>query len=268
MHNCENVTIERVQIVSLWCISNYGIDIDCCRHIVINDCVINSYDDAVVLKSTKNIPAYDINISNCNINSQWAAFKIGTESVGDIKDVKFKNIAGEWANGCIVKMVPTDGGSIKNIEISDVCFGQSIGLIFIANGERKWSYYKGETSEKFSTIEDVKLKRISIKQAIETKLPNPFIKGCVFISGTKKHKIKNVIIEDCEFAVSGGEEKVEKSGKRFEVEELKKQYPEYYALGVPPAYGAYLRHIDSVILRNVKFNLKKPAFLKKKKTEE
>lgn len=258
LHNCENVTIERVQIVSLWCINNYGIDIDCCRHVTINDCVINTYDDAVVLKSTKNISAYDINVSNCNINSQWAAFKIGTESVGDISDVCVKNIVGEWANGCIVKIVPTDGGSVRNVQVSDVSFGQSIGLVFVANGERNWSYYKGETSEKFSTIQDVQLKRIKVKHAIETKLPNPFIKGCVFISGTKRRKIKNVLIEDCEFAVSGGEEKEENIGKGIRVEELKEQYPEYYTLGVTPAYGAYLRHVDKAVLSNVKFNLQKP----------
>ncbi len=45
-----------------------------------------------------------------------------------------------------------------------------------------------------------------------------------------------------------------------DVPEQVDKYPEFSMFGELPAYGLYLRHVDGIILRNVRFTLAAPDF--------
>lgn len=251
--NCENVKITNINIVSKWCGNNDGIDIDGCRDVYVSNCTIDSGDDALVIKNTKNIECKNIVIENCKINTGWAAFKIGTESVGDFKNIVFKNNTVVRANGCAFKIVPTDGGCVDNVLISDIEVLNATGPIFIANGERKKTYYADSVNNNLSKISDVTIRNVKCNVYIGgTEVDSMKGKGVVFASGTERNKIKNLTIENCEFRMPGGEN----YDGEYYVSELTDQYPEYYALGVTPAYGAFMRHIDGLKIENVKYDLK------------
>lgn len=253
LHNCENVEIEGLNIVSKWCLNNDGIDLDCCRNVRVNGCTIDTGDDGIAIKGTKNIETRNIIIENCQIQSDWSAFKIGTESVGNFQDITFRNNVIKKALGCAIKIVPTDGGSVKNVCIKDVVAENVTGPIFIANGERMRTYYPNEARDEFGSIQDITIENFKADVVTEGSLPVcQTNKGAVIVTGTQKNAIENVSITDCEFLMPGGV----RENLDFFVEELGNGYPEYYVLGTVPACGAYFRHIRGLTVKNVKFGLK------------
>ena len=157
------------------------------------------------------------------------------------------------ALGCAIKIVPTDGGSIKNVCIKDVVAENVTGPIFIANGERMRTYYPNESRDGFGRIQDITIQNFKADVIIGGTLPVCSTnKGAVIVTGTQKNAIKNVSITDCEFLMPGGV----KESLDFFVDELGNGYPEYYVLGTVPACGAYLRHIRGLTVKNVKFDFK------------
>ena len=247
-HNCEDVEVDGVKIDSKCSYNNDGIDIDCCRNVTVKNCDIDSGDDSVVLKSTKNIASENIRIENCRLKTHWAAFKIGTESVGDFNNITFCNNVIVSSEGCALKIVPTDGSNVTNVLIENIDILNATGPVFIANGERMRTYYAGESRSEYSTISSVTLRNIRANVYIKEESPFFLAKGCVLITGTKKNKIKGIRIEDSVFNMPGGV-----MGTQFTLAELGAGYPEYYALGTAPAYGAYIRHVDDCVFANVEF---------------
>ena len=74
-----------------------GIDIDCCQHVTVSDCIINSGDDSITircagkrLKNSRNVSEY-ITISNCVLHSAICAFRFGV-GIGNIRHVRISNI--------------------------------------------------------------------------------------------------------------------------------------------------------------------------------
>ena len=253
LHNCENVTIEDVEIISKCNGNNDGIDIDCCRNVLVRNCVIDSGDDAVVLKSTKNILSENIQIENCILSSRWAGFKIGTESVGDFRDIRFCHNKILNSSGCAIKIVPVDGSVVEKILISDVTVFAGTGPIFIANGHRMRTYFPGESREQPGYIKDVTIENVTANVYINPEEIINIGKGVVLATGTKEKPIGSFTLRNCFFAMPGGSRE---SSEQYPLAELTTQYPEFYTLGTAPAWGAYLRNIETVTLENVVFHRK------------
>lgn len=253
LHNCENVTIENVEIISKCNGNNDGIDIDCCRNVLVRNCVIDSGDDAVVLKSTKNILSENIRIEHCILSSRWAGFKIGTESVGDFRDIQFCHNKILNSAGCAIKIVPVDGSVVEKVLVSDVTVFAGTGPIFIANGCRMRTYYPGEGREKPGCIKDVTIENVTANVYISEEEIINIGKGVVLATGTKENPIGQLTLRNCFFAMPGG---CGESGEQFVLEELTTQYPEFYTLGTASVWGAFLRNIDTVVLDNVQFHAK------------
>lgn len=255
LQNCHNVIIKNVQIISDCNSNNDGIDVDCCTDVTIDGCYIENGDDAIVLKSTKNLPCQNISVQNCTVKTKGAGFKVGTESVGDFKNVTYKNNKIIFANGCAVKIVPVDGAKVQGVLVENVVAEQTTGPIFIANGTRQRVYFSGQEKSDLSQIKDVVIKNVKANVFVRNDGYAGDGRGVVFMTGTKENKIDNVIVKDCVFSMPGGEND---DGKQYFVKELSKEYPEYYLLGDAPAYGSFIRHAKNVKFENVKFNLQKP----------
>lgn len=121
---CEDVTVHGISILNHLKIPNCdGINPDHSRNVRISDCHIEAGDDGIVLKSTRAYERYgpceSITVTNCTITSSSAALKIGTETVGVIRDVVFSN--------CVVRnshrgvaIVLRDEGSIENVLVENL----------------------------------------------------------------------------------------------------------------------------------------------------
>ncbi len=92
---CEHVIFKNVVVDS----GADGIDVDSCRHVIIDGCKFSTYDDCISLKSgrgeegnTINRPTENVTISNCTFSDAiWACIGIGSETSGGIRNVHVNN---------------------------------------------------------------------------------------------------------------------------------------------------------------------------------
>ena len=90
LRRCEHVRIDGITIFDNYKrLNTDGIDPNSCRDVKITNCHITTGDDAIVLKSTEPYPCEDIEVSHCVLESATAALKIGTESHGDFRHIRF-----------------------------------------------------------------------------------------------------------------------------------------------------------------------------------
>ncbi|MBO5068527.1 MAG: right-handed parallel beta-helix repeat-containing protein [Clostridia bacterium] len=256
IQNCENVLIDGLTIKSYCNHNNDGIDIDGCTNVIVQNCRVENGDDAIVVKATKNIPSKNILIKNCTVNTLGAGFKIGTETVGDISDVKYIDNVIEESVGGSIKIMSADGSNINGVLVKNVNIIHGTGPLFIANGYRMRKYFDGHTREIAGSIKNVTVQNVTAN--VYCNEENPYAKvarGVLLVTGTPKTFIENLEISDCSFNMPGGI--TDKNGE-YEVKELTDGYPEFYFLGTTPSYGAYIRHAQNVKIKNVKFNLAKP----------
>jgi Glycosyl hydrolases family 28/Pectate lyase superfamily protein len=119
---CQNVLFKNLTIRSV-AVNGDGIDVDSCRHVLIEHCNVNTGDDAISLKSGRglaaarlNRPTEDVTIKDCTLaSSTFAALGIGTELSGGIRNVLVENcLLSGRQNGIFFKSRDGRGGYIEN----------------------------------------------------------------------------------------------------------------------------------------------------------
>lgn len=173
---CKNVLIEGIQLIESafwtlhlqWCdqvfvrglhitssatdgVNSDGLDIDGCSRVVVSDCIIDTGDDALCLKTTgspqKSKPCEDIVISNCILRSSSAALKIGTESYADFRRIAVSNCVINGANRGIT-MIIRDGGHVSDVSFSDMIIKTERKATFWwGNGDPVWLITANRTPE-------------------------------------------------------------------------------------------------------------------------
>jgi polygalacturonase len=126
MLGCVDVLVDNVTINNRLDVPNDdGIDPDHCRNVEIKNCHVTCGDDAIVLKSTRQMKDFgdcaNIHIHDCVIRTQDAGLKIGTETTGSIHDILFEHckIISSSRGLCIQLR---DEGEISNIIFRDINF--------------------------------------------------------------------------------------------------------------------------------------------------
>ena len=90
---CKNLHVDSITIDSRAFWNNDGIDIQDSHNVRITNCMINSSDDGICLKSQSADHYCDsIYIANCTVRSSASAIKFGTVSHGGFKNVTIENI--------------------------------------------------------------------------------------------------------------------------------------------------------------------------------
>ena len=95
---CDTVAIKNLYIRSTGG-NGDGIDVDSCKHVMIDGCDIATGDDCISLKSGRGMEGYkllrtteDVHISNCTFaDSIFACIGIGSETSGGIRNVVIEN---------------------------------------------------------------------------------------------------------------------------------------------------------------------------------
>jgi len=107
-----------------------GIDIDSCKHVVIDNCDIATGDDCISLKSGRGMEGYtilytteDVHISNCTFaDSIFACIGIGSETSGGIRNVRIEKCKFVQAktHAVYIKSRPGRGAFIEDITVDDI----------------------------------------------------------------------------------------------------------------------------------------------------
>ncbi len=171
---CEYVGVRGYKVFNALNIQNSdGLDIDCCRHVTVSDCIIQTGDDAITLRAdekrikNKDIHCEFVTITNCVLSTGICAFRIGVGSgvvrharisnitifgclnivqlctaynkngKVDIEDVNFSNISAQNTDRCI-QAFALNNASIRNITMENIrTTGTVMSYIDCVEGEIK-----------------------------------------------------------------------------------------------------------------------------------
>lgn len=242
MAGCKHVRINGIKILNdLRGANNDGIDPDCCKDVIITDCIVKGGDDSIVIKSTKPMTAKyggseNIVIANCVLTARSCAVKIGTETHGYIRNILFHDCVVEDSSRGIGIWV-RDGATIEDIHVHDIT-GNTLRYAdgWLPNGEpgpRWWgkgdpiyisSTYRDERKLFPGTIKNITIDHIYMKS--ETT---------ILIAGEPDSVISNVRLSDINLTMV-------KQGTQ----------PHDTFDEQPSMYGNYKHDMTAVYLRNVK----------------
>ena len=144
---CQRVSVRGIRV---WNHASYnvdGIDIDGCRDFTVANCVFDTDDDAVCLKSTLNRPCENVLINNCVVSSHCNAIKMGTDSSGGFINVTITNcsiisprfskvIYGIQRGFSGLSLELVDGGTLDRVVVSNVTIDGVEVPIFLRLGDR------------------------------------------------------------------------------------------------------------------------------------
>lgn len=118
-----------------------GIDIDCCRNVMISNCNIDTGDDAITLRGSEKhlgyeFPCENITVTNCILASSVCGFRIGVGS-GTIRNAAISNIViRRSGTGLLLQSAysPGSGVDIYDLTVSGIRFDQTAHPVRICAG--------------------------------------------------------------------------------------------------------------------------------------
>lgn len=251
--------------------NNDGLDLDGCEDVLIENCDIDSGDDAICLKSSKN-PCRNIVVRNCKVSSNTAPLKFGTSSRGGFINVKVTNCYFYDSPMGAIKLQLVDGGRLENVEISRITMKNVGNPIFIRLGNRGNTYTKQSRGDSqkapVGTLKNVRISDVVAEVTIEDRTKATQVKyknikpetspdvtdrekskaGPIMITGIPGHFVENIVLKNIKISYPG--HGTAQDAKRTVPEDIER-YPEQYFFGVLPAWGAYIRHARDVHFINV-----------------
>jgi hypothetical protein len=248
---CETVVIDGIRIRNFEFGPNTdGLDITCCRNVMVSNCDIATGDDAICLKSENPygllLPTKNITITNCVLTTSCNGFKMGTATHGAFENIVFSNsvlyneddtvINERIIGGINVEMV--DGGSVDGVVVSNIRMQNVRSPIFVKLGNR--------TKKAGTFLRNVMIDGIDATGAIITSSITGIPGGL---------RPTDITVSNCRIrtAAAGRPEWID-----LDVPERADKYPESREMGHMPSYGFYIRHADRVHLRDIELIADKP----------
>lgn len=260
---CDGVRIQGIRVLNHANWNEDGIDIDS-KNVVVSDCIIDSDDDAICLKSyVPDLPVENVTITNCVISTNCNAIKFGTPGFGGFKNVtisncainaskysnfrnwtkRYKNITTDPSMVSGISIECVDGGHTESILINNITMKGTQTPIFIkvANRNKK---VEGD-NKRASSMRNIVISNIiaevhsrrtsSITAYPGTNVENVKLHHMIFdVISTSSLKESDIAIKENE----GG-------------------YPSTHMLGeVLPANGFYVRHVKDISIEDIQINLK------------
>jgi polygalacturonase len=227
-----------------------GIDLDCCRYVQITNCRIESRNDAICLKTSLSLGTRSstehIIVSDCVLATTRNAFKLGSESAGDFKNIVFINCVirhraeiFEARPEAGISLQAVDGGSIEGVSISNIALTGVCVPVFIRLGNRG----RGQSPP----LRPGQISNVSISHVVATQA-----ELAVLIAGIPGHYVSRIRLSDIRVSLLGGGKSADAHHKP---DESIDSYPRASMFGVLPTYGLYIRHAANLALDNVKLRL-------------
>jgi hypothetical protein len=138
LNDCDRVTVHGVYIYSDLekGVNADGIDIVSSRNVTISDSIIETADDAIVLKAIARDgqparPVENVTVTNCVLTSSSTALMIGTETQADIRHVLFNN--------CVIRN--SNKGFGINVQDGAVVSDVIVSNLTVETARRHWNWW-------------------------------------------------------------------------------------------------------------------------------
>lgn len=263
---CDHLEIRRLRIDT----NRDGIDIDGCRDVTIADCRVNTpNDDAIVLKSSLALgevrSTERVEITRCHVSGfdlgtmldgtlgrtqQWAPdqdrvtgrIKLGTESNGDFRHITISDCLLTRSRGLALETV--DGGTIEDVTIRDIVMDEvTTAPLFLRLGDRA----RGPEGTRRGAMRRIRVRNLIARGV----LPD----YAATIAGLEGAPIEDVALTDIRLVYAGGGEA---AWAERRPDDMAKAYPEPSMFGPTPAHGLWARHVDGLVLDNVRIETLRP----------
>lgn len=247
--NCEDVVVDRINVYNHANRNNDGIDIDGCRRFTLSNSIFDTDDDAIVLKSTGPAPCEDIVITNCIVSSFCNAIKAGTESTGGFKNISVSNCVVKPSRNPTAPIYGTkkgitglsleivDGGIMDGVSISNITINGTDCPLFVRLGNRARKHMAG-ASEPPAGI----MRNIVISNVVAYHTGN----YSSSITGIPGHYVENLSLCNLQFYNTGGLKPGEYLADIGKVKEDEKGYPQPTVWKELPSSGLFIRHAKNI----------------------
>jgi len=221
LNDCRNVLLEDVSIVhsSLWTVrlndcdrvhvrgvrifsdlekgvNADGIDIVSSRNVTISDSIIETADDAIVLKTISRDgrpaqPTENVVVTNCILTSSSTALMIGTETEADIRHVLFTNCVIRNSNKGFGINVQ-DGATVSDVVVSHLT---------IETSRRRWNWWGSAEMCKLVLKKRTPASRLGAIRdiALDTITAHP--RGTSTITGHAERPIENLRLSNVDITM-------------------------------------------------------------------
>jgi len=232
LHGCENVRIHGVSITNPQRTPNGdGIDVDCCRDVTIDSCLISSGDDCVTLRGYAGPlgdaaqPCENVTVTNSVLHTRCNAIRVGVGN-GVIRNCAFSNIVIRRST-VGVNVISRYSGTTRGVDIRHVRFGNM-------RIEAKMPIYVSTGANGEAPVADVTFSDIDATGSAPC-----------FIGGTPDNPIRRVSISDLNLTVRGGQQNTPP-------EEAFSGNPEWTFHGMGAPYGLCVAEAQDILLQNVR----------------
>ena len=260
-----------------------GLDIDCCRNVLITGCRLNCpWDDAIVLKASYGLGHFkdteDVTISDCIISGYkegtmlantnlpptakpgysvspetrtpapfpyygTGRIKFGTESSGGFRGIAVTNCVFHDCGGILLETV--DGGYLEDVVFSNITMRGTNSPLFMRLGARM----RSPENTPVGVLRRVRVSDVNVSNA-DPRYP-------ILLSGIPGYRIEDVTVHNFHIRFQGGLTPAD-ARPVGEVPERENAYPEHNMFGVMPAKGIYLRHVNGIELDGIHLSYDKP----------
>ena len=195
---CSNVTIRRVRIDSHGP-NNDGCDPESCRDVLIDECVFNTGDDCIAIKSGRNgdgrrvhVPSENIVIRGCHMVDGHGGVTLGSEISGGCRYV--------FVEGCRMDSPRLDmairlknnasrGGVLEHIYVRDIVVGQVAQAVLSID----FNYEEGSKGGYKPVARDVEIRNVTSGKSAYA----------LYLRGFVNAPITDIRVIDCTFAGVG-----------------------------------------------------------------
>jgi len=191
---CENVTVRGVTVRSHGP-NNDGCNPESCRYVLIEDCLFDTGDDCIAIKSGRNadgrrvnVPSAYIVIRNCKMRDGHGGVVIGSEISGGARHIYAERCEMSSPNldrALRIKTNSVRGGLIEHIYMREVEVGQVADAVIRVN----FYYEEGDAGPFDPIVRHIEVRNLTSRQS-------PY---ALYLRGYARSPIRDVRLIDCTF---------------------------------------------------------------------
>ena len=262
---CRHVLIEdqTVDSKSYW--NNDGVDIVDCSDVVIRNCNYDAADDAFCFKShSKDGLSENVLVENCTGRSSANGIKFGTVTRGIFRHFRFRNMLIYDTYRSAFTIASVDGAIIEDVVVDSLRSINTGNPFFLRLASRN------SNPSHTASLRNIVIKNLYAEVPFDKPDAGYRYEGPVedqprntspsIIAGTPDLRIQNITLENIEISYPGNTDTTyaycgTSPQQLAAIPEWERRYPEFSMWKELPAWGLYLRHADSITMRNITFKV-------------
>lgn len=253
--DCEDVKVNNITVYNHSNRNNDGIDIDGCRRFLLSNSIFDTDDDGICLKSTGKASCKDVIITNCIVSSYCNAIKCGTESTDGFENIIISNCMvtlsksktqpifnspNHGITGISLEIV--DGGVMNNINVNNINIEGTDCPIYVRLANRARKHIPEAPEPKFGVMKNIQISNVSAYNTGNLSSS---------ITGVPGAKIESISLKNIKLINTGGLKSGEYISNIDSIPEDEKGYPQPNIWGNLPSYGLFIRHVKNIELSDI-----------------